>query len=78
MSFAGGRKYFRPSTTFDEEYPDKRNKREDGNDLIEQWKEKMTSLGKTHQYVWNKEQFDSLDVEHTDTVLGRKMLRELT
>lgn len=70
VSFGGGRQYFRPSNTFDEEYPNKNNKRKDGNDFIEQWKEKMTSLGKTHEYVWNKEQFDMLDVGNTDTVLG--------
>lgn len=73
VSFGGGRRYFRPSTTFDEEYTNKRNKRKDGNDFIEQWKEKMMSLDKTHQYVWNKDQFDALDVENTDTVLGKIM-----
>lgn len=66
----GGRRYMRPNTTADPEYPDKNNSRQDGNDLIQMWKDKMTSLGKTHEYVWNKAQFDEIDVDTTDHILG--------
>lgn len=70
VAMGGGRRYMRPNTTADPEYPNKNNSRQDGNDLIDMWKDKMNSHGKTHQYVWNKAQFDEIDVDATDHILG--------
>ena len=65
----------KPNTTADPEYPLKNNSRKDGLDLIESWKAKMKSLGKTHKYVWNKEQFDDVDPKVTDHLLGRRYIK---
>nr|XP_018670967.1 endoderm-specific alkaline phosphatase isoform X1 [Ciona intestinalis]XP_026694117.1 endoderm-specific alkaline phosphatase isoform X1 [Ciona intestinalis]XP_026694118.1 endoderm-specific alkaline phosphatase isoform X1 [Ciona intestinalis] len=64
----GGRQYFKPNTTFDVEYTDRANLRLDGQDLIEVWKAKQSD--RNSAYVWNKEQFDQVDVAKTDSLLG--------
>lgn len=50
----------------DPEYPDANGKRLDGRDLIREWVDKHWNS----QYVWNKNQFDQIDVERVDHVLG--------
>ncbi|XP_067051461.1 alkaline phosphatase-like isoform X3 [Acropora muricata] len=64
--FAGGRREFMANNMSDPEYPDKKGDREDGRNLTQAWLNK-------HQksiYVWNKEQFDRIDPEKVDKVLG--------
>lgn len=57
----------------DPEYPDKKGDREDGKNLTQAWLNK-------HQksiYVWNKEQFDRIDPEKVDKVLGKWLIFKL-
>ena len=51
----------------DPEYPDKKGDREDGRNLIQAWLNKHPKS----IYVWNKEQFDRIDPEKVDKVLGK-------
>ncbi|XP_072428626.1 intestinal-type alkaline phosphatase 1-like [Chiloscyllium punctatum] len=65
----GGRKYMTPEGTPDPEYPDnpKQNgTRKDKQNLIEKW----LSIKKDAQYVWNKKQFDAVNVETTKYLMG--------
>ena len=64
--FAGGRREFISNNETDPEYPDKTGDREDGRNLIEEWVDKHPNS----MYVWNKEQFDKIDVEKVDQVIG--------
>ncbi|XP_071491651.1 alkaline phosphatase-like [Diadema antillarum] len=62
----GGRQEFQANNITDDEYPNARGQRTDGRDLIAEWQ-----AGKTNaQYVWNKDQFDEVDHETTDFLLG--------
>ena len=54
----------------DPEYPDKKGKRLDGRDLIQEWLDKHPNS----QYVWNKKQFDEIEVEKVDHVMGMSRL----
>jgi len=65
----GGRRYFRPKDTNDEEYGTK-NLRSDGQDLIEKWKINMKNLNKKAEYVWDKNQFDNVDPSKIDHLWG--------
>lgn len=67
----GGRRYFLPNTTLDPET----NKtdtyqRQDGLDLIQEWKDEKKDRGVGHEYAWNKDTFDAIDARYTDYVLG--------
>lgn len=64
--FAGGRREFMPNNETDPEYPAKKGEREDGRNLIEEWVHKHPNS----MYVWNKEQFNSIDTEKVDKVIG--------
>ena len=64
--FAGGRREFIPNNETDPEYPDKKGDREDGRNLIGEWVDKHPNS----MYVWNKEQFDKIDVKKVDQVIG--------
>nr|XP_039258402.1 alkaline phosphatase-like [Styela clava] len=70
VALGGGRKYMQPENTTDYEYPKMSNSRKDGKDLIQMWKNKMASAGFESKFVWNKKQFDDVDVESTDRLLG--------
>lgn len=65
----GGRKYFRPKETDDEEY-DTPNGRGDGQDLIGKWRENMKNLGRRAEYVWNKKAFNAVDPKAVDHLWG--------
>lgn len=65
----GGRTNFFPNTTIDPEYG-KAGNRLDGRDLISVWRDLQKTKGKSHQYVWNKQQFNAIDPTTTDYVLG--------
>ena len=64
--FGGGRREFIPESQSDPEYPDKKGEREDGRNLLMEWKEKYPNA----EYVWNKKQFDEIDVDKVDHVIG--------
>lgn len=44
--------------------------RRDNLNLIEYWQQERRKEGKRYKYVWNKQQFDAIDPDQTDTVLG--------
>ena len=50
----------------DPEYPDKRGERLDGRDLIQEW----VGRHPNSKYVWNKTEFDQIDGEKVDHVIG--------
>ncbi|CAK8698159.1 unnamed protein product [Clavelina lepadiformis] len=70
VALGGGRKYFMPNNTRDPEYRQQKNSRNDGQDLIKMWLNDQVDLGLEAQYVWNKEDFDNVDVTTTDKLLG--------
>jgi alkaline phosphatase len=59
--FGGGRSKFLPRETADPEYPTRRGDRLDGRDLTKEW----TSKYKNSEYVWNAQQFASVDTKKT-------------
>ncbi|XP_053676946.1 membrane-bound alkaline phosphatase-like [Anopheles nili] len=63
----GGRANLLPVGTLDEE--GKPGYREDGKNLIEQWKQTHETMGRS-QYVWNREQLLAVDTASTDYLLG--------
>nr|XP_002129634.1 alkaline phosphatase-like [Ciona intestinalis] len=69
VALGGGRGYFRPNTTLDEEYKTN-NFRTDGQELIEKWKNNMEDMGRNAKYVWNKQQFDAVDASSVDHLWG--------
>ena len=52
----------------DPEYPDKKGERLDGRDLIQEWVNKHQNS----KYVWNKTEFEKINVEEVDHVIGTK------
>jgi len=63
----GGRRSFLPSTMSDPEYPEKKaTRRMDGRDLTREWLESRTNS----VYVWNQKQFEAVDTDKTDHLLG--------
>lgn len=67
----GGRRNFLNNTT-----PDPKsgqiniNKRTDGLDLIEEWKKEKATRGVSHSTVFNKGEFDAVNTETTDYLMG--------
>ncbi|XP_012942912.1 alkaline phosphatase, tissue-nonspecific isozyme [Aplysia californica] len=67
----GGRRYFLDNTTADPETGEiDPYQRRDGLNLIQEWEKDKENRGATHSYVWNKTQFDQLDLDNTDYLLG--------
>ena len=64
--FGGGRRKFLHQGQADPEYPRKKGERLDRKDLIQQWLDKHNNS----RYVWNKAQFDQIDPEKVDHVIG--------
>ena len=64
VALGGGRTRFIPKTVTDPEYG-VAGKRKDGRDLTIDWVKKSNA-----QYVWNKAQFDAIDPNTTDHLLG--------
>ncbi|XP_078063768.1 intestinal-type alkaline phosphatase 1-like [Mustelus asterias] len=65
----GGRIYMTPKGTRDPEYPEIPSQggiRKDKTNLIEKWLKNR----KNSKYVWNKEQFDSVDIDKTNYLMG--------
>jgi alkaline phosphatase len=65
VALGGGRTRFIPNTATDPEYG-VAGKRKDGRDLTVEWTTKHNNA----QYVWNKVQFDAIDADTTDHLLG--------
>ena len=66
----GGRSSFMPTSKTD--YggnPLLRGIRQDGRNLIDEWRLARAKLGRA-DFVWNKEQFDNIDPNSTDYILG--------
>ncbi len=66
VAMGGGRSKFLPKDTQDPEY-NRSGERLDGQDLTKKWLEKYKNDGK---YVWNKDEFDKIDVKSTNHLLG--------
>lgn len=67
----GGRQKFMMNSEFDlSGKAGESGDRADGRNLIYEWKQKMEERGVRHAYVWNKEQFDKIDGNEYEYVLG--------
>ncbi|MFO1320517.1 MAG: alkaline phosphatase [Burkholderiales bacterium] len=62
----GGRAKFLPRQSTDPEYPNAKGSRRDGKDLTAEWLRKFDRPA----YVWNRAQFDAIDPEQVDHLLG--------
>ena len=65
VAMGGGRGNFLPRTAKDPEDPDLTGHHSDGRDLTTEWHKKPNAA-----YVWNKLQFDNIDVTKVDHLLG--------
>jgi alkaline phosphatase len=66
VAMGGGRTNFIPATMDDPEDAGKKGVRKDGRDLTAEWVKKAPNSA----YVWNKTEFDAIDVSKTDHLLG--------
>ncbi|MEM7290836.1 MAG: alkaline phosphatase, partial [Pseudomonadota bacterium] len=66
VAMGGGRRNFILASTADPEDEGKTGERTDGRDLTEEW----TSKYQNSAYVWNLEQFNAIDPDSTDHLLG--------
>jgi alkaline phosphatase len=67
VAMGGGRDRFLPATADDPEDQGRKGTRKDGKDLTQAW---VARYGNSGAFVWNKEQFDKLDPQNVDHVLG--------
>jgi alkaline phosphatase len=68
----GGRRAFLPVNEPDPETnATGKNKRLDGNNLVETWKTLQQGKNKKHAYVWRKKEFDEVDENDIDFLLGK-------
>jgi alkaline phosphatase len=67
VAMGGGRANFLPETTADPEDEGETGNRKDGKDLTQAWLERYGNSG---AFVWNKEQFDAIDPDNVDHLLG--------
>jgi alkaline phosphatase len=66
VALGGGRREFLPASEPDPEYPQTPGRRLDGRDLVQEWRVRHPEGA----YVWNKAQFDALDLDRTPRLLG--------
>ncbi len=66
VALGGGRAQFLPKSQRDPEEADSHGARDDGRDLSAEWLGRHPNAA----YVWNQEQFDAVDAQHTDHLLG--------
>ena len=66
VAMGGGRPNFLPEGMTDPEDPEETGARTDGQNLTDMW----TNQYENSAYVWNQEQFDAIDSETTDHLLG--------
>ena len=62
-----------PNNMRDPEYVNKTGDRQDGRDLTQEWVNKHSNS----TYVWNKEEFDKIDPEKVNKVLGKRCTNKL-
>ncbi|CAM4653686.1 unnamed protein product [Leuciscus chuanchicus] len=62
----GGRQYMFPKETFDPEYSTVTGSRQDKTNLVQEWLKNR----KNSKYVWNKEEFDAVNEDNTDYLMG--------
>jgi alkaline phosphatase len=68
----GGRRAFLPVTVRDPETNKTGvNKRLDGHNLIDTWKTLQQGKNKKHAYVWRKKEFDAVNENDVDFLLGK-------
>lgn len=65
VALGGGRTKFMPNTMIDPEYANKTGERTDGRNLINEYQQKFNA-----NYVWNKAQFDAINIKKTRHLLG--------
>ncbi|OWF39849.1 alkaline phosphatase, tissue-nonspecific isozyme-like isoform X2 [Mizuhopecten yessoensis] len=72
VAFGGGRRHFIPYDVADPEanFTYAKYQRRDNRNLIDCWKFLQDEDGKRFKYVWNKQQFDDIDPDNVDNVLG--------
>ncbi|MFP8877824.1 MAG: alkaline phosphatase, partial [Myxococcota bacterium] len=66
VALGGGRQHFRPQGAVDPEHEDESGGRLDGRDLTQEWLSRREGA----VYVWNREQFEAVDLEETQHLLG--------
>lgn len=66
VMLGGGRSNFMTTAEADPEYPEKTGARADGRNLIAEWQAKYNDSA----YVWNKAQFDAVDLSTTKRLFG--------
>ncbi|PIK46355.1 putative alkaline phosphatase [Apostichopus japonicus] len=70
VAMGGGRRNFIPVTSADPEYPDATGSRQDGRNLTDEWLEARISADLNAEYVWKLDDFNAIDPEVTDALLG--------
>lgn len=65
VALGGARRAFLPHDAIDPEYPDRYGRRLDGRNLTAEWLSKKRAA-----YVWNRAQFNAIDVSETKHLLG--------
>lgn len=66
----GGRRHWLPTVARDPEQPSLEGRRLDGRNLIDDWLRDKKRRKLRGEYVWNKEQFDAIDPDKVDYLLG--------
>lgn len=66
VAIGGGRTNFLPADAKDPEYPERKGRRLDGRNLVEEWAAKSGE----RRYVWNKSDFDIIDGNAPVRILG--------
>ncbi len=66
VALGGGRRNFWPRNMADLEDEGKTGERDDQRNLTEEWVDNYNNA----EFVWNKEQFDAIDTDNTDHLLG--------
>lgn len=70
MILGGGRRHFFPKWERDPKRPTDVGRRNDGRNLIEDWQRDKKARDLSYQYVWRKEDFDAVDSNKVDYLLG--------
>lgn len=71
----GGRRAFYPTNYSDPETGRTDvNKRNDTYNLVEDWLNIQREKNRKHKFVWKKDDFDNIDVNNVDYVLGERMM----
>ena len=65
VAMGGGRTHFLPKSEADPEEAGAQGSREDGRNLVREWLNRPRST-----YVWNRAQFEAIDLSKTDHLLG--------